>query len=158
MILQVFEGRVVQGDGKSGGHVITATAGSGPNKHSFNYSTERIVGNGSFGVVFQATCLETAETVRHDLMYSPICRHPASTLTWTWAVCMMLVKTLVFKYPSFDPAARFFGWSVYILVFIAVVTYISNSLLVLLLCCQSQRLLTRSCCHAAGCHQEGVAG
>ncbi len=38
-------------------------AGSGPTKQTINYSTERIVGNGSFGVVFQATCLESGETV-----------------------------------------------------------------------------------------------
>jgi hypothetical protein len=61
---QVFEGKVVEGDNRSGGHVITATAGSGPSKQTYNYATERVVGNGSFGVVFQATCLETAETVR----------------------------------------------------------------------------------------------
>lgn len=60
---QVFEGRVVEAENRSGGHVITATAGNGPNKQTYNYATERIVGNGSFGVVFQATCLETAETV-----------------------------------------------------------------------------------------------
>eukprot|EP00879_Flechtneria_rotunda_P002288 GHRR01002481.1.p1 GENE.GHRR01002481.1~~GHRR01002481.1.p1 ORF type:complete len:428 (+),score=129.87 GHRR01002481.1:111-1394(+) len=45
------------------GHVVTATAGNGPSKQTFSYTTERIVGNGSFGVVYQATCLETAETV-----------------------------------------------------------------------------------------------
>ncbi len=60
---QVFEGRVIEGDGKSVGNVITACAGSGSSKQTYNYSTERVVGNGSFGVVFQATCLETAETV-----------------------------------------------------------------------------------------------
>lgn len=38
-------------------------AGSGPSKQTINYSTERVVGNGSFGVVFQATCLESGETV-----------------------------------------------------------------------------------------------
>jgi serine/threonine protein kinase len=63
MLLQVFEGRVVDSENRSGGHVITATAGSGANKQTFNYATERVVGNGSFGTVFQATCLETAETV-----------------------------------------------------------------------------------------------
>lgn len=63
VVLQVFEGRVVDSDNRSGGHVITATAGSGANKQTFNYATERVVGNGSFGTVFQATCLETAETV-----------------------------------------------------------------------------------------------
>jgi glycogen synthase kinase 3 beta len=61
--LQVFEGRVVENDNR-GGHVITATAGSGPSKQTYNFATERVVGNGSFGTVFQATCLETAETVR----------------------------------------------------------------------------------------------
>eukprot|EP00882_Tetradesmus_deserticola_P000676 GHRQ01000740.1.p1 GENE.GHRQ01000740.1~~GHRQ01000740.1.p1 ORF type:complete len:456 (+),score=189.82 GHRQ01000740.1:156-1523(+) len=60
---QVFEGRVVEGEGRTGGHVITATAGNGTSKQTYNYATERIVGNGSFGVVYQATCLETAETV-----------------------------------------------------------------------------------------------
>lgn len=62
-VVQIFEGRVVESEGRSGGHVITAVAGSGPNKQTYNYATDRVVGNGSFGVVFQATCLETAETV-----------------------------------------------------------------------------------------------
>jgi hypothetical protein len=55
---------VVESEGRSGSHVITAVGGSGSAKQTFNYATERVVGNGSFGVVFQATCLETAETVR----------------------------------------------------------------------------------------------
>jgi hypothetical protein len=62
--LQFFEGRLVEGDLKTGGHILQATSGSGPNRQVFNYSTDRVVGNGSFGVVFQATCLETGETVR----------------------------------------------------------------------------------------------
>ncbi|CAL8462707.1 g2240 [Coccomyxa elongata] len=59
----VFEGRVVEGDPNTCGHVICTVAGSGPNKQTISYATERVVGNGSFGVVFQATCLETGETV-----------------------------------------------------------------------------------------------
>ncbi|KAK9907460.1 hypothetical protein WJX75_004076 [Coccomyxa subellipsoidea] len=59
----VFEGRVVEGDPNTCGHVICTQAGSGPNKQTISYATERVVGNGSFGVVFQATCLETRETV-----------------------------------------------------------------------------------------------
>ena len=62
--LQVFEGRVVEGDPNASGHVICTTAGTGPDRQTINYSTERVVGSGSFGVVFQATCLETGETVR----------------------------------------------------------------------------------------------
>eukprot|EP00891_Asterochloris_glomerata_P006343 jgi/Astpho2/6343/Aster-06008 len=60
----VFEGRVVEGDPNASGHVICTTAGTGPDRQTINYSTERVVGSGSFGVVFQATCLETGETVR----------------------------------------------------------------------------------------------
>jgi hypothetical protein len=55
---------VVEPDGRAGSHVITAVAGSGAAKQAYNFATDRVVGNGSFGVVFQATCLETAETVR----------------------------------------------------------------------------------------------
>ncbi|GAX85187.1 hypothetical protein CEUSTIGMA_g12605.t1 [Chlamydomonas eustigma] len=59
---EVSEGRVVDG-GSKGGQIIQATSGTGSSKQTFNYSTDRIVGNGSFGVVYQATCLETGETV-----------------------------------------------------------------------------------------------
>ncbi len=61
---QVFEGQIVEGDARTCGHVIRTTAGSGPSRQTISYQTERVVGNGSFGVVFQATCLETGETVR----------------------------------------------------------------------------------------------
>ncbi len=54
---------MVEGDPSVCGHVICTTASGGSNRQSINYSTERVVGNGSFGVVFQATCLETGETV-----------------------------------------------------------------------------------------------
>ena len=65
-LAQVFEGRLVEGDLKSGGHVLQASSGTGSSRQTFNYSTDRVVGNGSFGVVFQATCLETGETVRRS--------------------------------------------------------------------------------------------
>lgn len=61
--VQVYEGRVVEGDPSVCGHVISTTASNGLSRSTINYSTERVVGNGSFGVVFQATCLETGETV-----------------------------------------------------------------------------------------------
>lgn len=56
--------------GKSSGqtHVLQGTSGSGSGRQTFNYSTDRVVGNGSFGVVFQATCLETGETVSSCLL------------------------------------------------------------------------------------------
>jgi glycogen synthase kinase 3 beta len=59
----VFEGRVTEGDPNSVGHVITTSGGSGPSRQTIRYQTDRVVGNGSFGVVFQARCLETGETV-----------------------------------------------------------------------------------------------
>jgi hypothetical protein len=58
----MFEGHLVEGDPKSAGHVLTASSGTGASQQTYNYSTDRVVGNGSFGVVFQATCLETGET------------------------------------------------------------------------------------------------
>ncbi len=61
--LQIFEGRLIEGDLKSGGNVLSASSGTGASRQTYNYSTDRVVGNGSFGVVFQATCLETGETV-----------------------------------------------------------------------------------------------
>ncbi len=64
LCVQVFEGQIVEGDARTCGHVICTTAGSGSSRQTINYQTERVVGNGSFGVVFQATCLETGETVR----------------------------------------------------------------------------------------------
>lgn len=68
--MQVFDGKVTDGDPNTCGHVITTSAGSGANKQTLTYHTQRVVGNGSFGVVFQATCVETGDTV---------CLHPSSS-------------------------------------------------------------------------------
>ncbi|KAK9839756.1 hypothetical protein WJX84_008061, partial [Apatococcus fuscideae] len=59
----VFDGKVTEGDPNSCGHVITTTAGSGASKQTLTYQTQRVVGNGSFGVVFQAICVESGDTV-----------------------------------------------------------------------------------------------
>ena len=45
------------------GHVVTTTGICGGGRQTIRYVSERVVGNGSFGVVFQARCLETGETV-----------------------------------------------------------------------------------------------
>lgn len=37
--LQFFEGKLVDGDLKTGGHILQATSGSGANRQTFNYST-----------------------------------------------------------------------------------------------------------------------
>jgi serine/threonine protein kinase len=52
-----------EGEHEPPGKVISFSSGTGPSKQTFSYSTDRIVGNGSFGVVYQATCMENNETV-----------------------------------------------------------------------------------------------
>ncbi|THG03853.1 hypothetical protein TEA_011750 [Camellia sinensis var. sinensis] len=59
------EATVVDGNGTETGHIIVTTIGgrNGQPKQTISYMAERVVGHGSFGVVFQAKCLETGETV-----------------------------------------------------------------------------------------------
>lgn len=64
LLLQVFFGTVVEGDPSTVGHVIQTVAGQGSTRQVISYRTERVVGNGSFGVVFQAVCVETGAVVR----------------------------------------------------------------------------------------------
>ncbi|CAL9083748.1 unnamed protein product [Musa textilis] len=57
---------VVEGNDAVTGHIISTTIGgkNGEPKQTISYMAERVVGNGSFGIVFQqAKCLETGETV-----------------------------------------------------------------------------------------------
>ncbi|OIT30559.1 PREDICTED: shaggy-related protein kinase NtK-1 [Nicotiana attenuata] len=60
-----IEAAIVDGNGTETGHIIVTTTGGrhGQSKQTISYMAERIVGQGSFGVVFQAKCLETGETV-----------------------------------------------------------------------------------------------
>ncbi|XP_028771030.1 glycogen synthase kinase-3 homolog MsK-3-like [Neltuma alba] len=60
-----MEATVVDGNGTETGHIIVTTIGgkNGQPKQTISYMAERVVGQGSFGVVFQAKCLETGETV-----------------------------------------------------------------------------------------------
>ncbi|CAD5190580.1 unnamed protein product [Musa acuminata subsp. malaccensis] len=59
------EETVVDGNGTETGHIIVTTIGgrNGQPKQTISYMAERVVGHGSFGIVFQAKCLETGETV-----------------------------------------------------------------------------------------------
>lgn len=56
---------VVNGNGLETGHIISTTIGglNGQPKQTISYMAERVVGTGSFGIVFQAKCLETEEIV-----------------------------------------------------------------------------------------------
>ncbi|KAL6330233.1 hypothetical protein AAG906_040155 [Vitis piasezkii] len=56
---------VIEGNDPVTGHIISTTIGgkNGEPKQTISYMAERIVGTGSFGIVFQAKCLETGETV-----------------------------------------------------------------------------------------------
>ncbi|KAL8142667.1 hypothetical protein V2J09_015699 [Rumex salicifolius] len=60
-----MEATIVDGTGTETGHIIVTTIGGrdGQPKQTISYMAERVVGQGSFGVVFQAKCLETGETV-----------------------------------------------------------------------------------------------
>ena len=61
---QVYYGTVIEGDPGATGHVIqTAPANSSSSRQVITYRTEKVVGNGSFGVVYQATCIETGDQV-----------------------------------------------------------------------------------------------
>ncbi|KAG8659874.1 shaggy-related protein kinase zeta isoform X3 [Manihot esculenta] len=55
----------VEGNGAITGHIISTTIGgkNGEPKQTISYMAERVVGTGSFGIVFQAKCLETGEPV-----------------------------------------------------------------------------------------------
>ncbi|KAJ8458547.1 hypothetical protein OPV22_031473 [Ensete ventricosum] len=55
----------VEGNEPVTGHIISTTIGgkNGEPKQTLSYMAERVVGTGSFGIVFQAKCLETRETV-----------------------------------------------------------------------------------------------
>ncbi|KAK9807999.1 hypothetical protein WJX73_001987 [Symbiochloris irregularis] len=60
----VYYGTVIEGDPAATGHVIqTAPANSSSTRQVITYRTEKVVGNGSFGVVYQATCIETGDQV-----------------------------------------------------------------------------------------------
>ncbi|KAH7429600.1 hypothetical protein KP509_09G058100 [Ceratopteris richardii] len=60
-----IEAAIVDGNGAETGHIIVTTIGgkNGQPKQTISYMAERVVGTGSFGVVFQGKCLETGETV-----------------------------------------------------------------------------------------------
>jgi hypothetical protein len=60
-----IEGVTLDGNGTETGQIIVTTIGglNGKPKQKVSYMAERVVGTGSFGVVFQAKCLETGETV-----------------------------------------------------------------------------------------------
>ncbi|EOA27330.1 hypothetical protein CARUB_v10023447mg [Capsella rubella] len=56
---------VIEGNDAVTGHIISTTIGgkNGEPKQTISYMAERVVGTGSFGIVFQAKCLETGESV-----------------------------------------------------------------------------------------------
>ncbi|XP_022999824.1 shaggy-related protein kinase theta-like [Cucurbita maxima] len=60
-----LEPSIVNGNGTEAGQVIATIVGgrNGRPKQTISYMAERVVGTGSFGVVFQAKCLETNEAV-----------------------------------------------------------------------------------------------
>ncbi|XP_004492676.1 shaggy-related protein kinase theta-like [Cicer arietinum] len=60
-----MEATIVNGNGTETGQIITTSIGGrdGQPKRIISYMAERVVGTGSFGVVYQAKCIETGEAV-----------------------------------------------------------------------------------------------
>ncbi|CAA0813599.1 Shaggy-related protein kinase theta [Striga hermonthica] len=60
-----LEPTVVSGNGTETGQIIAISVGgrNGEPKQTLSFMAERVVGTGSFGVVYQAKCLETSEFV-----------------------------------------------------------------------------------------------
>ncbi|KAG4403333.1 hypothetical protein GLYMA_01G088501v4 [Glycine max] len=56
---------VADGNDALTGHIISTTISgkNGEPKQTISYMAERVVGSGSFGIVFQAKCLEIGEAV-----------------------------------------------------------------------------------------------
>ncbi|ESQ47446.1 hypothetical protein EUTSA_v10028310mg [Eutrema salsugineum] len=56
---------VIEGNDVVTGHIISTIIGgkNGEPKQTISYMAERVVGTGSFGIVFQTKCLETGESV-----------------------------------------------------------------------------------------------
>ncbi|KAL4383526.1 hypothetical protein GQ457_15G026280 [Hibiscus cannabinus] len=72
-----LEATVISGNGTETGQIISTTVGgrNGQPKQTVSYMAERVVGTGSFGVVFEAKCLETGESVAIKKLYAyQICR------------------------------------------------------------------------------------
>ncbi|KAK4483450.1 hypothetical protein RD792_010637 [Penstemon davidsonii] len=63
--LKDMEPTVVSGNGTETGQIIVTAIGgrNGQPKQTMSYMAERVVGTGSFGVVYQAKCLETCQSV-----------------------------------------------------------------------------------------------
>ncbi|KAH6812125.1 shaggy-like protein kinase 32 [Perilla frutescens var. frutescens] len=84
------EPTVISGNGTETGQIIVTSIGgrNGQPKQSLSYMAERVVGTGSFGVVYQAKCLETGESVaikkvlqdrrykNRELQIMQLLRHP----------------------------------------------------------------------------------
>ena len=60
---QVYEAIHIDGNPNESGHTVTTGVPSNADAPRKSYETVKVVGNGSFGVVFQATCVETGDTV-----------------------------------------------------------------------------------------------
>ena len=61
--LQVYEAIHIDGNPNESGHTVTTGVPNNAAAPRKSYETVKVVGNGSFGVVFQATCVESGDTV-----------------------------------------------------------------------------------------------
>ena len=62
--------------------------------NGFSYTTERVVGNGSFGVVYQATVVGTGETVAiKKVLQDRKYKVPLSYTTLSCLVCLLVLPS-----------------------------------------------------------------
>ena len=63
----ITEGRLLSGASGVQGQILRTTADASPEAALLGYQTGQVAGNGSFGVVFKATCIETGEQVSRSI-------------------------------------------------------------------------------------------
>lgn len=61
----MFDGRVTEGDEKGTNWVMESARPTAQGFRTVKYTTNKTVGSGSFGIVFQAMCVETGQMVKY---------------------------------------------------------------------------------------------
>lgn len=62
-LVQVPDGRVTEGDQRGSNWIMDSVMNTPQGFRTVKYTTNKMVGSGSFGVVFQAVCVESGQMV-----------------------------------------------------------------------------------------------
>ncbi|KAL0373639.1 UNVERIFIED_CONTAM: Shaggy-related protein kinase theta [Sesamum radiatum] len=92
-----MESTIVSGNGTEAGQIIVTSVGghNGQPKQTMSYMAERVVGTGSFGVVYQAKWLETETVYRASRHYSRVNQYMPMLFVqlYTYQICRALNYT-----------------------------------------------------------------